>query len=167
GGTVSHALIHTLGGLYDGAGEFLNAGLARELADALFRADASVCRRRIGRAWVLSCCPGVYRAVVENWVKAEPRISLHTGTRVCGVVGTSGEIGEVETSGPEGRFRLGARAVIDATGTAEVVRLLDPALVQDDPQRAAGGLIFTLCGVAPGTLAFPKGLGILRAFRAA
>jgi hypothetical protein len=48
-----------------------------------------------------------------------------------------------------------------------VVRLIDPALLQEDPRRAAGGLIFTLRGVAPGTLAFPKGLGVVRALRGA
>jgi hypothetical protein len=167
GGTVSHSLIHTLGGLYDGAGEFLNGGLARELAEALARADASVGRRRIGRAWVLSCCPGLYRSVVRRLVAAEPRITVRTGTRVCGVGRTADGVAEVEALSPGGTFRLAARAVIDATGTAEVVRLLDPALVQDESPRAAGGLIFTLRGVAPGTLAFPRGLGVLRALRAA
>jgi hypothetical protein len=73
----------------------------------------------------------------------------------------------VEAVGPGGAFRLRPRAVVDATGTAEVVRLIDPALVQDDPTPAAGGLIFRMRGVLPGSLAFPKGLGVVRALRRA
>jgi hypothetical protein len=167
GGTVTHALIHTLGGLYDSAGEFLNGGLAQELAQALTRADASVRRRRIGRAWVLSVCPDLYRAVVGRWLEAEQRIMVLLRTRVTGVVREADRAVEVEALGPGGAVRLRARAVIDATGTGEVVRHIDPTLVQDDQQRAAGGLIFTLRGVAPGTLAFPRGLGVVRALHAA
>src|SRR5258708_5427291 len=47
GGTVTHALIHTLGGFLDSSGEFLNDGLARELAEALSKADTSVHRRHM------------------------------------------------------------------------------------------------------------------------
>jgi hypothetical protein len=167
GGTVTHALIHTLGGLYDSTGEFLNDGLARELAQALAGADAAVRRRRVGRAWVLSVGPEVYRAVVGRWLEAEPRITVLCRTRASGVVREADRVTGVEASGPGGALRLRARAVVDATGTGEVVRLIDPTLLQDDPQRAAGGLIFTMRGVAPGTLAFPRGLGVVRALRGA
>jgi hypothetical protein len=167
GGTVTHTLIHTLGGLYDSAGELLNGGLAQELAQALTRADARVHRRRIGRAWVLSVCPEVYRAVVGSWLEAQSRITVLPGTRVLGVVREADRAVAVEALGPGGAVWLRARAVVDATGTGDVVRHIDPTLVQDDPQRAAGGLIFTLRGVAPGTLAFPRGLGVVRALHAA
>ena len=69
--------------------------------------------------------------------------------------------------GSEGSMTLPARAVIDATGTAALVRLIDASLVQEENERAAGGLIFTLRGVVPGGVAFPKGLGIVRGLRAA
>jgi thioredoxin reductase len=38
GGTVANALIHTIGGIYDSDGEFLNNGVAAELAARLFAA---------------------------------------------------------------------------------------------------------------------------------
>jgi hypothetical protein len=167
GGTVTHALIHTLGGLYDSAGEFLNGGLPRELVQALTAADTSVRRRRIGRIWVLSVCPDTYRTVVSGWVRAEPRITVFDGTRVCGVVAEADRVVAVKASGPGGAFQLPARAVVDATGTGDVVQRIDAALRHEDPRRAAGGLIFTVRGVAPGTLAFPKGLGVVRALRCA
>ena len=167
GGTVARALIHTLGGLYDSAGELLNAGLAAELAARLFAADPSVRRRRMGRAWVLAVCPEVYRQVTQAWVESEPRISPHYETRVEHVAVAGHCVREVLVRGPDGEKRLPASAVIDATGTAEIVRLVDPALLQDDATRAAGGLIFSLRGVQPGTLAFPRGLGIVRMLREA
>ena len=47
GGTVTGALIHTLAGLYDAAGEIMNDGLARELTERLLRADAATrCRKK-------------------------------------------------------------------------------------------------------------------------
>src|SRR5205085_790092 len=43
----------------------------------------------------------------------------------------------------------------------------DPSLIQEETERAAGGLIFTLRGVVSGAVAFPKGLGIVRSLRSA
>src|SRR5262245_26903218 len=76
GGTVAAALIHTLGGLYDSAGALLNDGLARELVERLTRADAAVRQRKIGRTFVLSVCPEVYRRVVQDWLAEEAGITV-------------------------------------------------------------------------------------------
>lgn len=167
GGTVAGALIHTLGGLYDSRGEFLNGGLPRELAERLIAADASTRPRQMGRTWVLNISPAVYRSVVERWIEAQPRITLVSNARVTGVTRVCDRVHKVRASTPSGPISLPAKAVLDATGTAEVVRLIDPELVLDDERRAAGGLIFRLRGVAPGALAFPRGIGIVRALRSA
>lgn len=167
GGTVAFSLIHTLGGLYDATGALLNGGLAEELVATLTRADASVRKRRLGRTWVLSACPDLYQTVVRGWIEAEPRITVLNQTRVTGVGCESDTIRELALAHPSGASQVRTRAVIDATGTAEVAGLISSALVQDDTRRAAGGLIFCMRGVAPGAIAFPKGLGILRALRAA
>lgn len=66
-----------------------------------------------------------------------------------------------------GTVRFEPRALVDATGSAEVVRLVDPDLVREDSERAAGGLIFAMRGVAPGALEFPKGIGVVRSLRSA
>jgi hypothetical protein len=166
GGTVTHSLIHTLGGFYDAAGEPLNGGLARELAERLDRSGPAV-RRRIGRTWVLSTCPEAYRAVVERWLEEETRITAWYNTRVVGMAREADRVVAITVAGSDGALRLRAGAVVDATGTAEVVRLVDPSLVQNDPRQAAGGLIFTLRGVASGALTFPRGLGVIRALRTA
>jgi flavin-dependent dehydrogenase len=39
GGTVAKSLIHTLGGLFDSSGGFINNGITRELAERLLGAD--------------------------------------------------------------------------------------------------------------------------------
>jgi hypothetical protein len=167
GGTVASALIHTLGGLYDSAGASLNDGLPRELADRLAAADATVCRRRMGRVWVLNVPPSTYQTVVRDWLRDQPGLTLHGNTRVTQVCQSAGRITAVEATGPRGDLTLQPAAVIDATGTAAVVRLLDPTLLQADDRRAAGGLIFRMSGVAPDALRFPQGLGLLRALREA
>jgi hypothetical protein len=166
GGTVAHSLIHTLGGLYDSEGRLLNAGLPAELVERLQRADERVAPRRMGRVWVLQACPDVYQEAVRRWV-AEERITVWLGAQVRRVATANGGVTELEVIGAGRLLRLRPRAVIDATGSAEVVRLVDPALVEDDAERAAGGLIVRLDGVAPGALAFPRSIAVVRALREA
>jgi hypothetical protein len=167
GGTVAFSLIHTLGGLYDGAGALLNGGLAEELVAALIRADESVRKRRMGRTWVLSACPDVYRAVVQGFIEAERRITVLAHARVTGVVCEGDTIRALELIRAGAVSRLRVSAVIDSTGGGEVAELVSASLVQNEPRRAAGGLIFRLGGVPLEAVAFPKGLGVLRALRGA
>src|SRR5687768_13634721 len=64
GGTVTSALIHTLGGLYDSSGELINQGLAHELEQRLLDADPTTHRRQMGRVWVLQVRPETDRKSV-------------------------------------------------------------------------------------------------------
>ncbi len=167
GGTVAHALIHTLGGLFDSRGELLNGGLAAELAERLMQADAATRRRRLGRAWVLGVSPQSYQNVTERWIADTAGIRVLPSTRVVEAMRDGSRVTELCASGPAGMLPLKTRAVIDATGTADVVRLISPDLLQNDGRRAAGGLIFTLRGVVPGTVAAPRGIAVVRALRRA
>lgn len=167
GGTVAGALIHTVGGLYDSAGQLLQQGLPGELAERLAREDASAGRRRMGRVWVLSVCPNLYRAVVERWIQTEPRITLLTKARVTKVACENGRVTGLEIDGPGGRLSLRPKAVVDATGTAELIRRIDSSLLQCEAGRAAGGLIFRMRGILPDALAFPRGVTLVRTLRAA
>lgn len=170
GGTVADSLIHTIGGLHDSAGNLLNDGLPSELAQTLARVDASVQPRRLGRTWVLNVCPDLYRSVLERWLSQESQLKLLCRAHVdrletCGNRVTAARItmlaGHCDIS-------VKASAVIDATGSADIVRLLDSNLVEDsDPPAAAGGLILRLRGVVPDALAFPRGAAIVRALRGA
>ena len=167
GGTVTHALIHTLAGLYDSDGQPLNAGLADELEQRLKQSDPQVARRRMGRVWVLNVCPRVYTRVVQEWISEYANIRVLCGTRITGVATDDDGVTELSFSGRGGPERIEPAAVVDATGVAEVVRLIDRDLVEDDPERAAGAWIFTLREMSPGALGFPKGVGVVRAIRAA
>jgi hypothetical protein len=167
GGTVTHALIHTLGGLYNSKGQLLNSGLAAELEQRLLEADSEAGPRRMGQVWVLNVRPSVYARVVRDWIAEYDNIRVRTGTRAIGLSVEDGHVNAIDLRDPQGIGTIEPLGVIDATGTAEVVRLIDLALVEDDPERSAGGWIFTLRGVAPGALEPPKGLSCVRALRAA
>jgi FAD dependent oxidoreductase len=165
GGTVTSALIHTLGGLYDSSGEFINDGLAVELAHALMKADASTRRRRLGRPWVLNACPEIYRGVVEQWLEKEKRITVLLNTQVQEVRKEGDRVVELQASTHGEVIRWRPKAIVDATGGGAVVQLADPTMLHDNRKRAAGGLIFSMRGVTPDVMKFPKGLAILRALR--
>jgi glycine/D-amino acid oxidase-like deaminating enzyme len=79
GGTVTAALIHTLGGLYDDAGEFLNPGLPVELVERLLQASSDTSKRHMGRVWVLNVDPLVYERVVEDWIASQSGITSSNG----------------------------------------------------------------------------------------
>ncbi|MBV7337419.1 FAD-dependent oxidoreductase [Chloroflexi bacterium TSY] len=121
GGTVTQSLIHTIGGLYDDVGDYVNQGLPVALVQQLEQASDHTTKRKIGKTWTLSVDPEVYAHLVE--------------------------------------------ALIDATGTAEVVRMIDPQLVM--PGEALAGLIFQLHGVNHESLRFPQNVAYLRAIRQA
>jgi hypothetical protein len=167
GGTVVHALIHTLGGFFDADGELINHGLPAELVETLTRADPSVGKRRMGRTWVLVVSPEVYLDVAERMLARESRIRLLTRSRVTAVECCEDRvIGATLLNGAE-EVHLAPQAVIDTTGTGELVRRLNPRLIDDDHRRAAGGLIFRMRGIMPGAIDFPNGLTLLRALHEA
>ena len=164
GGTVAHCLIHTIGGLFDDAGERINPGLASELIGRLIDAGAAHGKRKLGRAWVLDVCPAAYQAVTECWLTAEPRVVVRTGTAIHGVWTTGDRLDAVDAADGD---RIEADAVIDCTGTAEVVRQVDPALLRDEPEGAAGGIICRVRGVDPAVREFPRSIQAVRALQRA
>lgn len=167
GGTVANVLIHTLGGLFDARGKLANAGLPAELTERLAAVDPRVRSRAIGRTRVLDVAPPTYSRATQSWLAEVPHLHVFRGTRIVRVAMAERSIVRVEVGGPAGRFPLHPDALVDATGTAELTRMTGSELVEDDPCRAAGGLIFTLRNVAPGAVAFPKGIGVVRELRQA
>jgi hypothetical protein len=97
----------------------------------------------------------------------ERQIHVLLNTQITEIVRSDSHVEQLELSDGSKSFVIHPAAVIDASGTAEVVRQLDPSLVADDGQRAAGGWIFRVRGVAKGALDFPKGVGIVRVLREA
>lgn len=163
GGTVAHALIHTLGGFFDAEGRLVNDGLAAELVETLQHDYPPTRMRRIGRTWVLSVAPEKYQDVVEGLLAAEPRIHQLTNSKLTCVQSDADGTACVEGFTDQEPFRIVPQATIDASGSGDLVKRIDPALVEDDPCRAAGGLIVRLNCVAPRAIDSFQGLAVVRA----
>ena len=165
GGTVTQALIHTLGGFFDDQGSVLNPGLSEELIERLSKASPLTGKRRIGRTWTLSVDPEVYRQVVGAWIGEYPTIEVCCHTTIDRVSVNAGRIDGVAFSG-QGKPRfLQPSALIDTTGQAHVVRGIAAHLVTEG--TALAGLIVRLRGVSPNAVQFPNGLALLRRLRKA
>ncbi|MGZ5051732.1 MAG: FAD-dependent oxidoreductase [Methylobacter sp.] len=165
GGTVTGALIHTLGGFFNDHGDNLYSGVPAELIDRLLEASPFSCKRRIGKTWVLNVDPTVYQQVVGRWLNEYATINVCYQTIINRAAINSGRIDAVTVTGNGQSSTLNTLAVIDATGRADVVRNIDSRLVAEG--SALAGLIVQLGGVSPGALDFPKGLALLRHIRKA
>ena len=165
GGTVTGALIHTLGGFFDDRGDILNPGLSAELIDRLVEASPFSCKRRIGKTWVLNVDPAIYQQVISDWLNEYPSIKVCYQTRINHVAINASRIDAVTVTCNGQSRKLNTLAVIDATGRADIVRSIDSRLVTEG--SALAGLVVQLGGVSPGTLDFPKGLALLRHIRKA
>ena len=165
GGTVSQALIHTLGGLFDDQGNLLNTGLPAELAERLSQACPYTKQRRIGKTWVLDVDPANYANVVTDWVAATPNIKIvfHAGVTKLSI--HAGQIAQITISSYGNFDSVQPAAVVDATGDANVVRLVDAERVANGV--ALGGFILQLRGVATDALRFPNGVALLMEIRKA
>jgi len=165
GGIVTHALIHTIAGLYDADGCPINAGLPVELEERLLRLDPQTRKRKMGRVWVLSASPSVYAAAIEAWIGEEPNIQVFRESDLT-AVGTAQNRVEALTFTQFGEPRtIRPRALIDCTGTADAIRSIDPQLVYQDKEQALAGLIFRIGGVRSDDVVFPRGLVIQRALK--
>lgn len=165
GGTLANALIHTIGGLYDDSGALINDGLPAELVARLGAADPRTAPRRMGRVHVLNVDPAVYRRTVTDWLAEYPRLRCLTRCELVDLRLDGGRIHQVVLRHADGELALTPAAVVDATGDAALVRRIDPALVE--PGAALAGLVVVLRGLEPDALAFPKGVALTRAIRAA
>ncbi len=165
GGTVTQTLIHTLGGLFDDQGDFINLGLPVELTERLNQASSLTHKRRIGKTWTLSVDPKVYGQVVSDWVNEYPNIEVSCHTTVTNVHVNAGNIDSVTVTGNNKSHNLQPQTVIDTTGHADIVRQIDISNVTEG--TALAGLILQVRGVAPNAVKFPKSIALLRYIRKA
>jgi heavy metal translocating P-type ATPase len=167
GGTVTQALIHTLGGFFDDQGNFLNPGLATELTERLTQASSLTCQRRIGKTWTLSVDPQVYAQVVSNWINEYTSIKVSYHTTITSVSVNAGYIDQITAvnSSENQPYILCPQVLIDTTGNANIVRQIDPSLVKEGV--ALAGFILQLRGIVPDAVRFPKGVALLQRLRTA
>jgi hypothetical protein len=167
GGIVAHALIHTIAGLYDSAGTFLNPGLPVELAERLAARDGDTAKRRMGRVHVLSASPAAYAATVADWIAEEPNIRFFAHARAMRAEMEEDRVAAVHVAAEGGEMILDVSAVVDCTGEAALVCSIDPHLVLADDEEALAGLVFWVKGADPEGIGFPRGLAVQRALREA
>ncbi|MEB4592750.1 FAD-dependent oxidoreductase [Candidatus Thiothrix sp. Deng01] len=165
GGTVSQALLHTIGGLFDDQGGLLNPGLCAELVGRLVQASPQTKKRRIGKTWVLDVDPAIYTQVVTGWVAETPAIKVFYQANINSISIADGCITQASIRHHEGAVTLHPHALLDATGNADIVRRIDPSLVSEG--LALAGYILQIRGVAPNALQFPQSIALLREIRKA
>lgn len=166
GGTVSHALLHTIAGLYDGEGNLLNPGLPAELTDRLVRADPNTAPRKIGRLWVLNADPDIYRAVVGAWLE-ECSVAVFKQCGPIEITRRDNRVASAACYARGERLEFEPAAVIDCTGDAEIVASIGPDLVEDDETKMLAGLIFRIGGVPREAISFPANISLQRAMASA
>ena len=167
GATVTHSLIHTLGGLFDSEGDYLNAGMPVELVQRLERKGQQTRKRQIGKTWVLDVHIEGYQALIESWLAETPNIRVVTGVEdICGEVqGARVEVLHYRAEGREAS--VAPRAVIDCTGLAAIISRIDPTLRLTDGPHPLAGYIFRLQGVEAGAVVFPRNAALLSQIRSA
>lgn len=167
GGIVTHALIHTIAGLYDAGANLINQGLPVELAERLSRFDTSTRKRKIGRVWVLNACPTVYAQVVEEWIREESNIRVFFNTQDLHVTTAGDKVHSVAFSCEGQRRTIVPKSLVDCTGDAHVVGSIDPSLLYNDGNQALAGLIFRIGNVRRDMLKFPQNLVVQRRIQSA
>ena len=136
GGTGGFSGLTTLCGLYDGAGEFLNAGFAREFAEALAERRPPI---KMGRVWVLPYRPEKFRTVAANFLATTPNLQTRWNTPLTDVICESRRIVSLNS--------LQVGAVIDCSGSAEVARAIGADCLATDETTQAPAVIFPLTNV--------------------
>jgi hypothetical protein len=167
GGIVAHGLIHTIGGLYDSKGQYINQGLPVELARRLSIASSHTQPRKMGRVWVLNACPNIYLKVVRDWISEESNLTLFLETTDIRAIVQGKRVSSVEFSREGQKFVLHPIALIDCTGDASVIGSLGSRHVIDDGHGALAGMIFRMRGVPVSALAFPKNVIVQRRIQSA
>ncbi|MDO8970125.1 MAG: FAD-dependent oxidoreductase, partial [Saprospiraceae bacterium] len=167
GGTVAHSLIHTLGGLYDSTGEYLNGGQSVELVERLEHGGGKTRKRQIGKTWVLDVHVDRYQALIKCWLDEIPNIKVVTGVEHIWSEVQGARVEALNYTHNGISVSLPTRAVIDTSGVAEVIGSIDPSLLLADGGHPLAGYIFRLQGVEPEAVSFPRNAGLLSKIRAA
>jgi predicted NAD/FAD-dependent oxidoreductase len=132
GGTGGRSGLTTLCGLYDDAGQMLNAGFVREFAEAIMETPPV----RMGRVWVLPYRPETFREVASRLLANEARLQTRWDAPLTNVVVEGDRI--VSANG------ISVGAMIDCTGTAEVARAANVSCLATDETTQASAVLFPL-----------------------
>lgn len=153
GGNATHALVHTICGLYladADAPVLAHAGLPGRFADALAREGGAGAPEAAGRVFYLPIRPPAFAALAERLAEAEKDLALRLGTTLveAALAAEAGTPSRLTLRGAGGTQTVLADAVVDTSGEAAAGHLGGAAT----EMAAAGSLqrpsfIFRLEGV--------------------
>ena len=153
GGAGVTALHRHICGLYlNGAAEpnaTLNPGLQREIVSGLTALSPSIRPLRMGRVWVLPFEPAHFRAVYETLARNEPNLTVFYSSTVESVACDGERITGVSVRTKDALIEFPPAAVIDATGSGEVIRLSGaPFKLAPGPERQLAGCTIHIGNIA-------------------
>ena len=153
GGAGVAGLHRHICGLYlNGPGkpaETLNAGLTREIVSGLKARSPSSHLLQMGRVWVLPFESVHLRAVYESLARAEPNLTVLFSSTVEAVACDGKHISSVNIRTPDAAAEIRPAAVVDATGSGEIIRLSGaPFELAPMAERQIGGCTIHLAGIA-------------------
>lgn len=128
GGNATHALVHTVCGLYLGDRDRpvpAQEGLALRFADALARAGGAGAPEAAGRVHYLPIRPPVLASLARTLCEKTEGLALRPATALAGarLATSSGEGSQLALRGAEGDTRAEARVVVDTSGDAAAADL--------------------------------------------
>jgi len=152
GGNVTHALVHTICGLYAvDAGaqpELLHPGLPARLVRALLRAGGAGEPEASGRVHYLPLRPPVFGEVVTAACERAKGLELRPATALVGARFEADGDALLLLSGPDGETRVRASQVIDTSGEAAVAAAADAdTQLEASARRQRASFIFRIEGV--------------------
>jgi NADPH-dependent 2,4-dienoyl-CoA reductase/sulfur reductase-like enzyme len=128
GGNATHALVHTICGLYlqdTDYPQLVHPGLPSRLADALIRSGGAGDPEVAGRVRYLPIRPPAFAELVAHACAKSPGLSVHTRTTLVAAELARGPraASQLTLRTPSGSTVLDARVVIDTSGEAAAASL--------------------------------------------
>jgi hypothetical protein len=125
GGNVTHALVHTICGLYRGdepRAVAVQPGLAPRLADALARAGGAGEPAAAGRVFYLPIEPAAFCALAHRLAARTPELELRTGAALT-TLRLGAFAGEAAELALAGGWQALAHVIVDASGDGAAAAL--------------------------------------------
>jgi len=160
GGNASHALVHTICGLYHAADDetpvLAHAGIPAALARRLEADGSAASPERAGRVWYLPVTPDALSAAYAELCRAEPGLEVRFRAELAGAELSADPSGEslLRVGSGDGEAELVAAVVVDASGDAAAAALGGAATEQAPPDELqCASYVFRLAGVDTSQLA--------------
>ncbi len=127
GGTATLSLSATICGLFRNSGqepgEFLNEGIAAEIAATLGKMAPAKSVRRAGRVFVLPYASGELQTLLESLCAKEENLDVYLGAAAVALAVNEGAVDSVTVSAAGKTIMFAPSAVVDASGSGEVACL--------------------------------------------